>query len=139
MFNRRNGHYGSCKPSSPKARGLNECYEKLLAFAILALAILPVNASETLLVCDLCQNCRNPQPRSSIKIDFDKSIVTQTFSPQNIASFRATITSDFVQWDTGGGWRMTLNRLTGETRFSHPNKSTDSIGHCSIAGPRIGE
>jgi hypothetical protein len=111
----------------------------LLVSAILALTSAAANANETLLVCDTCQNCKNPQPRSSIKIDFDTSNITMTFSPQNITRYRATITRDFVEWDMGGGWRMTLNRLTGETRMSHPNKSTPSTGHCTVAGPRIGE
>ena len=68
----------------------------IIAATIFAVTILLVNAKETLLNCDTCQNCPNPQPRNSIKIDFDNSTVTMTFSPQNITSYRAKISNDFV-------------------------------------------
>lgn len=113
--------------------------EKFFALAIVVLAILPADAKEAVLTCDTCSNCKNPQPRSSITINFDSATVTMSFSPQNITTYRATITQDFVEWNMAGGWIMRLNRVTGDTYMYHPNKPTPSVGHCSVSGPRIGD
>ena len=113
--------------------------KRFLALGIIVFAILPAQAKETVLTCDLCQNCKNPQPRSSMTINFDSATVTVGSSPQNITTYRANITQDFVEWNMGGGWIMRLNRVTGDTYMYHPNKSTPSLGHCSAAGPRIGD